>query len=170
LTVLQDEKYMHIALQEARVSLDKGEFPVGCIMAQDGEVVARGMRSNSQGDDANEMDHAEISALRRLLTVSPEIDPGGVTVYSTMEPCLMCYTTMLLNGIRRFVWAYEDVMGGGTTLDLGSLKPLYKEMSVEVVPEVCRAESLAMFKKFFSNPDYDYWRDSLLAKYTLEQP
>ncbi len=168
--MLLDEKYMHLALEEARLSLDRGDFPVGCIIVHEGEIVARGKRSNSQGDDANEMDHAEISALRRLLNGSPEMDPGRVTVYSTMEPCLMCYTTMLLNGIRRFVYAYEDVMGGGTTLDLGSLKPLYKEMSVEVVPKVCRAESLAMFKDFFSNPDYDYWRDSLLAKYTLEQP
>lgn len=165
-----DEKYMHLALQEARVSLDKGEFPVGCIMVLAGEVVARGKRENSSGENTNEMDHAEISALRSLLDERPDVDPGQVTVYATMEPCLMCYTTMLLNGIRRFVYGYEDAMGGGTNLDLAVLKPLYEEMAVEVVPDVCRTESLAMFKEFFSNPDYDYWQDSLLAKYTLSQP
>ena len=116
------------------------------------------------------MDHAEISALRQLLEDRPEIDPGTVTVYATMEPCLMCYVTMLLNGIRRFVYAYEDAMGGGTGLNLDDQKPLFREMQVEVVPDVCRAESLVLFKEFFRNPDNDYWQDSLLEKYTLEQP
>lgn len=165
-----DEKHMRQALQEARCALDNGEFPVGCIMTSAGQVVATGKRANSSGEKANEMDHAEISALRQLLTGRLEIDPGKVTVYTTMEPCLMCYTTMLLNGIRRFVYAYEDAMGGGTSLALDSLPPLYKEMAVEVVPGVCRTESLVMFKEFFSNPDYNYWQDSLLAEYTLGQP
>lgn len=165
-----DDKHMREALAEARLALDKGEFPVGCVMACGEEIFTRGKRAHSRGEEANEMDHAEIFALRQLLTDRPDIAPGEVTVYSTMEPCLMCYTTMLLNGIRRFVYGYEDAMGGGTTLDLASLKPLYKEMGVEVVPGVCRAESLAMFKEFFSNPEIDYWRGSLLAEYTLEQP
>jgi tRNA(adenine34) deaminase len=165
-----DEKYMRLALQEARVALDKGEFPVGCIMTCGDEVLSQGKRINSHGESANEMDHAEISALRSLLAERPDIAPGKVTVYTTMEPCLMCYTTMLLNGIRHFVYAYEDAMGGGTTLALDSLKPLYTDMEVEIVPGVCRSESLAMFKDFFSNPDYDYWQDSFLAEYTLDQP
>ena len=165
-----DEKHMRQALKEARFALGNGEFPVGCIMVSGGEVVATGKRDNSSGEKANEMDHAEIFALRQLLTGRPGIDPGRVTVYTTMEPCLMCYTTMLLNGIRRFVYAYEDVMGGGTNLDLKTLNPLYREMRVEVVAQLCRGEGLAMFKEFFSNPDYDYWQDSLLAEYTLNQP
>ena len=114
------------------------------------------------------MDHAEISALRALLD-RPEISPASVTVYATMEPCLMCYTTLLLNGVRRFVYAYEDIMGGGTDLALAGLKPLYRQMQVEVVPHVCRAESLKLFRAFFANPENDYWQGSLLAEYTLKQ-
>ena len=79
----------------------------------------------------------------------------------------MCYATMLLSGIRRFVWAYEDVMGGGTSLDLQDLSPLYAEMNVELVPGVLRSKSLGLFGCFFEN--FSYWQDSQLADYTLEQ-
>ncbi len=165
----RDEEYMHQALAEARRALAAGEFPVGCIIVHQDSVVARGRRSNSRGPAANEMDHAEISALSLLLTDHPDIAPGNVTVYATMEPCLMCFTTMLLNGIRRVVYAYEDAMGGGTDLDLSSLKPLYQPIKMEVIPQVCRAESLELFRAFFNNPENDYWQESLLAEYTLRQ-
>lgn len=79
----------------------------------------------------------------------------------------MCYSTLLLSGIRRFVWAYEDVMGGGTNLALQQLNPLYQAMSVELVGSVLRQESLALFQQFFG--EHDYWQDSLLSRYTLSQ-
>jgi len=81
----------------------------------------------------------------------------------------MCFATLLLNGVRRFVFAYEDAMGGGTGLDLATLTPLYREMQVELVPHIRRGESLALFKAFFANPANPYWRGSLLAEYTLAQ-
>ena len=114
----EHEHYMDAALDEARAALAADEFPVGCVFVADGAIVARGHRENSGEDGRNEIDHAEVLTLRHLLALRPAIDPGAVTVYSTMEPCLMCYSTLLLSGVRRFVWAYEDVMGGGTNLPL----------------------------------------------------
>jgi len=81
----------------------------------------------------------------------------------------MCYTTLLLNGIRSIVYAYEDIMGGGTGLDLKKLTPLYREMSVAITPNILRRESLELFKAFFAEQDNTYWQDSPLARYTLEQ-
>lgn len=166
----KDEVHMQEALAEARRALAAGEFPVGCVIVYRDKVVARGRRANSLGTAANEMDHAEISALAELLREHPEIAPGATTLYATMEPCLMCYSTMLLNGVRRIVYAYEDAMGGGTGLDLARLKPLYREMQVEVIPHIGRTASLELFRSFFSNPANNYWPDSLLAEYTLAQP
>jgi tRNA(adenine34) deaminase len=160
---------MDQALALAREALAAGEFPVGCVIVAAGQVVAEGRRLNSR-EQANELDHAEVVALRGLLAGNPEIDRGGLTVYSTMEPCLMCFATLLLNGVRRIVYAYEDAMGGGTRLDLTTLAPLYREMRLEVVPGVRRVESLALFKEFFANPANGYWQGSLLAEYTLAQP
>ncbi|MCA1766445.1 MAG: nucleoside deaminase [Desulfobulbaceae bacterium] len=164
-----DEQHMSEALAEARAALEAGEFPVGCVIARGDRIMAGGRRINSRGETANELDHAEISTLRLFLSGHPEVSPGEVTVYATMEPCLMCYTTMLLNGIRRIVYGYEDAMGGGIGLDLSGLAPLYREMRVEIVPRLRRAECLALFREFFSNADHDYWRGSPLAEYTLRQ-
>jgi len=165
--VAADEQFMAEALVEAERALAAGEFPVGCVLVREGRILARGHRENSCGAHFNELDHAEVVTLRGLLNERPDIDCAGLTVYSTMEPCLMCYATMLLSGIRRFVWAYEDVMGGGTSLDLHQLPPLYAGMQVTVRGRVLRARSLRLFAEFFRA--WSYWQDSLLATYTLEQ-
>lgn len=168
MTAERDEYFMGLALAQARAALAAGEFPVGCVIVANDRVVGEGRRSHSQGQ-ANELDHAEVVALRELLTRVPDIDPAGLTVYSTMEPCLMCFATLLLNGIRRIVYAYEDVMGGAAGLDLATLSPLYREMRVEVVPRLRRSDSLALFQEFFANPANGYWQGSLLADYTLAE-
>jgi tRNA(adenine34) deaminase len=168
---MDHQHFMGLALTEANNALANGEFPVGCVLVLDNEVVAVGKRENSKSDTANELDHAEIVALRDLLSRRPEIEQRKIIAYSTMEPCLMCYSTMLLNGIRTIVYAYEDAMGGGTSLPLNALTPLYQEMAseIKIIPHVRRDESLSLFIDFFKNPDNDYWQDSLLAEYTLNQ-
>jgi len=158
---------MRIALTEAEAALDAGEFPVGCALVQDGRVIAQGRRTHSSGSHYNELDHAEVSTLRLLLAEKPQTDCRLITAYSTMEPCLMCYATLLLSGIRRFVWAFEDIMGGGTNIPLDQLHDLYSAMRVELVPNVLRRESLILFQNFFRR--YPYWQNSQLAWYTLEQ-
>ncbi|ADH86812.1 nucleoside deaminase [Desulfurivibrio alkaliphilus] len=167
----QHHYFMGLALEQARVALQAGEFPVGAVIVAGGRVVAEGNRQNSGGTAPTELDHAEIVALRGLLARQPEIERGGLTLYATMEPCLMCYATLLLNGVRRIVYAYEDAMGGGTSLPLTELNPLYREMApaVEITPHIRRRESLALFQDFFRRPTNSYWQDSLLARYTLEQ-
>lgn len=164
----QHEHFMRLALAEADAALQAGEFPVGCVLVRDGQVVASARRQNSAGPGANELDHAEVLALRAFLRANPGADCREITAYSTMEPCLMCFATLLLSGIRRFVWAYEDVMGGGTALPLKQLPELYAGMRVDLVPGVLRNEALALFQEFFRR--YDYWQDSPLARYTLAQP
>ena len=163
----EHEQLMDLALEEARAALAAGEFPVGCVMVAEGQVVAKGRRQNSLEGCRNEIDHAEILTLRQLLAERPELDLTTVTVYSTLEPCLMCYSTMLLSGIRSFVWAYEDVMGGGANLPLYMLNTLYAQMKVTLVDRVRREESLHLFQQFFRSGSY--WQDSLLARYTMAQ-
>ena len=81
----------------------------------------------------------------------------------------MCFGASMIAGIGRIVFAYEDVMGGGTECDRRPLPLLYKDSNIEVISGVLRAESLALFKTFFSNPANTYWKGSLLERYTLSQ-
>ncbi len=164
-----DEYFMSLALKEAKKALSFGEFPVGCLMVLGDQVLVSGARENSSGYNTNELDHAEIVTLRKLNSLNGFYEYDCIKVYCTMEPCLMCYAALILSGIRRIVWAYEDIMGGGTKCDLSILPPLYATSRVSVVPYVRRQESLEIFKTFFSNPHHQYWKNSLLAEYTLKQ-
>lgn len=163
------EYFMEQALTLAEEALAQREFPVGCVLVEDGHVVATGRRVHS-GSEANEIDHAEIMALRDLVGRHPGKELGEIVVYSTLEPCLMCFSTLIVNGIRKIIYGYEDVMGGGTNVDLSGLNPFYSSMNLTLIPHVLRQRSLDLFKVFFADPENQYWRGSLLAEYTLDKP
>ncbi len=163
------EFFMSRALEEAHQALSVGEFPVGCVMVYENRVLVTGARHHSTPDNRNELDHAEILALRRLVDIGEDIDREKITLFSTLEPCLMCYAALILNGIRQIVYAYEDVMGGGTNLNLKRLNPFYRDMNITVIPHILRQESLKLLKEFFADPPNDYLKESLLAQYTLNQ-
>jgi tRNA(adenine34) deaminase len=164
-----DADAMSLALAEAERALAAGEFPVGCVILHEGRPVVSGAREGTAAGGKNETDHAEMVALRRLERVDPSLDRSRMTLYCTMEPCLMCFGAILIGGIGRLVWAYEDAMGGGTGIDRSRLSPLYRDNPIEIVPRVRRRDSLTLFRRFFENPDNPYWRGSLLARYTLAQ-
>jgi len=163
------EHFMKKALDKANEALSKGEFPVGCVIVYQDRILVSGSRTGTTGGKVNEIDHAEMVALRRLVELDETIDKGKTTLFTTMEPCLMCLGALALSGIGEIVYAYEDVMGGGTRCDLAKLTPLYKNCTFSIVPNVLRDESLKLFKAFFQNPENAYWRGSLLASYTLSQ-
>lgn len=165
----KDTAFMTAALDMARTALADNEFPVGCVIADGDAVVARGHRTGTSVGSGNEIDHAEINALRRLGEVMPDADRSSLTLYCTMEPCLMCFSATVLSGIRRIVYAYEDVMGGGTGLDRSGLPPLYRDAQLTVISGVLRKSSLVLFQRFFADSGNPYWSDSLLSRYTLAQ-
>jgi tRNA(adenine34) deaminase len=105
---------MTAALREAERSLGLGEFPIGSVVALDGEVIGRGYR---QGP-VRLIDHAEIIALRdaegaRRLSRS---ERGRATLYTTLEPCALCMAASMSFLLGRIVYALEAPLDGGTNL------------------------------------------------------
>ncbi len=168
---MNDTYYMMLALEQAAHAFDRGEFPVGCVIVQDGKVVTVGSRKGTTPDKflCSEIDHAEIRALKSLETIDSCFDPGKAVLYVTMEPCLMCFGAIILTGIKKIVYAYEDPMGGGTGCDLRQLPPLYEKCGIEVIPGVLRRKSLDLFVRFFNKETNLYWKNSYLETYTLDQ-
>ena len=162
------EKYMKLALVEARRALDRGDFPAGCVIVDEVGIVVGACRAHSV-EQSNELDHAEMLTLRKAAEKGMISGDKALTVYSVMEPCLMCFSALILNNVRTIVYAYEDVMGGGTNLSLEYLSPLYASMKIQIIPRILRGESLLLFREFFSNPENPYWKDSLLCRHTLAQ-
>lgn len=166
---MDDVIFMRAALEEARRTLQAGEFPVGCVIVGAGQILVRGARHGSRLSHPSEIEHAEMVALRQLDDCHPGAPREDLVVYSTLEPCLMCFAALTLSRIGKVVYAYEDVMGGVTHCDLESLPPLYRELRPRVEGGLLREESLALFKAFFEDPDNAYWQNSLLEAYTIDQ-
>lgn len=164
---MEHDQHMKAALAIAGQALDKDEFPVGCVVTYDGRVVARGERINTRHAVPSELDHAEMLALRQVEQLDASLDRSRMTLYATLEPCLMCFGAILISGIGTLVYAFEDAMGGGVACDRSRLPSLYRDSAIEIVPGVCRKESLALFQAYFSRPHISYWQDSELATYTL---
>lgn len=162
--------FMDQALQLARTALKHDEFPVGCVLVHEEQVIVQAARRGTAQQIPSELEHAEMLALRRLEQTADSVPRGQVTLYVTLEPCLMCFGALLLSGIGTIVYAYEDAMGGGTACDRTRLPELYRQNGVQVIAGVRRQESLALFKTFFTMPHIHYWQGSYLARYTLEQP
>jgi len=166
---LDDNFFMKKALQLAEEALVNGEFPVGALIVYENEIIATGSRRGSSGETPDETDHAEMICLKNCVNSGRSIDRLKTTLFCTLEPCLMCFGAIIISGTGRIVYAYEDVMGGGTGCDLEKLAPLYKESPISIVPGILREESLKLFKAFFLNPNNNYWKKSLLSVYTLQQ-
>ncbi|MCK5312962.1 MAG: nucleoside deaminase [Desulfobacteraceae bacterium] len=162
---------MSLALEKADTAFMNGEFPVGCIVVLDNRVIADSSRQGTSGDRKifSEIDHAEIICLKNIEKTDIKYDLSKAVLFCTMEPCLMCFGAIILAGIKKIVYAYEDPMGGGTGCDLSQLPLLYKSSKIEVVSGIMRDKSLNLFCKFFKRKNNQYWKDSLLATYTIEQ-
>ena len=126
------EHFMGRALEQAKKALFVGEFPVGCVIVYQDTILATGSRKGTLGDFPNEMDHAEIIALKQLVDLKVNTDKNRVVLFTTLEPCMMCLGAMILSGISEIVYAYEDIMGGGTNCDLTKLNPLYKDCQISI--------------------------------------
>ncbi len=106
----EDDRFMTMALEEAREALDHGEVPVGAVIVRDGTVLARGRNSSIELNDPTA--HAEICAIRRAAEKENNYRLPGTTLYVTVEPCVMCAGAIVQARISRVVYGATDPKGG----------------------------------------------------------
>src|SRR5262245_12266217 len=97
---------MRIALEEARQGLHIGEVPVGAVAVLDQEVLATGF--NQPIHNVDPTGHAEMVALRRAARALGNYRLNGVTLYVTLEPCLMCVGALVLARITTLVYGAPE--------------------------------------------------------------
>ena len=141
-----DEVWMRLALQEARLAAAEGEIPVGAVLVHDGQEVCRAhnLRENQHDPTA----HAEILCMRRGAEKLGTWRLRGCTLYVTLEPCPMCAGAVVNSRIVRVVYGAHDRRAGafGSVLDLNAYPLNHKP---EVVGGVCEDECVALLQEFF---------------------
>lgn len=98
-----DRTFLARALEQAQKSYDEGGLPIGAAMVAGGEVLAVGHNRRVQAGDPTA--HGEMDCLRRA---GRRPNYAGVTLYTTLSPCMMCAGTIVQFGIPRVVIG-EDV-------------------------------------------------------------
>lgn len=144
---MTDEQFMRAAIREARKAEKLGEVPIGCVIAREGKIYARGY--NRRMTDKNTLAHAEISAIRKACRKYGDWRLEDCTLYVTLEPCPMCAGAIVQARIPRVVFGCRNPKAGsaGSVLDLLHVERFNHQAEVEegVLGEDC-AE---MMRDFF---------------------
>jgi tRNA(Arg) A34 adenosine deaminase TadA len=143
---------MRIAIREAMKSVSKGNNPFGAIITKNNKIIARGHSRVKRTYKISE--HAEINAIQKACKKMKTLDLCGCTIYSTSEPCLMCFAAILWTKISRLVYGtyVED------TRKLGFTEPAEKNLTkhkdrLEAKGGVLRSECLKVFYKWLQMED-----------------
>jgi len=144
----EDEQFMKMALEQARVAGEKGEVPVGAVLVVDGKVVAatHNLRETSGDPTA----HAEVLALREGASSGEGWRLTEATLYVTKEPCVMCAGSMINARLGRLVYGCSDTKGGAVSI-YGLLADGKLNHKVDVLPGVLEEECAALLREFFSS-------------------
>lgn len=141
------EKYMSVALEEARSAAAQGDVPVGCVIADsDGKIIGRGHNRREANADATA--HAEIEAIRDACAHRGTWRLDGCTMFVTLEPCPMCTGAIIMARIPTLIFGAREPVTGS----VGSVIDLFFERyghSPTVYSGVMADESAALLREFF---------------------
>lgn len=106
-----DERWMRLALDQARLALEEGEVPVGAVLVdQDGKLAAAD--HNRREQLADPIAHAEILVMSAAARTAGDWRMNGHTLYVTLEPCPMCAGAAVAARLGALVYGAADLKGG----------------------------------------------------------
>ena len=145
---MTDADFMRLAIQAAWQGLGKGEMPFGACIVRKEQVLS--VSHNSAKANIDTTAHAEVQAIREASRQLRTLELAGCVIYSTCEPCPMCFTACLWAKIGRIVYAcrIEDAEKAGIRqipISSSRMKQL-GESGVQLVGDMLREESLKVFE------------------------
>ena len=144
---MNDFTFMREALKEADKAFRKNEAPVGAVAVFQGKILARAHNMRECRNDP--LGHAELIVLSKLCRRFKNWRALGVTIYVTLEPCLMCMGAFLQARVKKIVFGPMDPKGGacGSLYDLSQDPRLNHQ--IEVTRGVLKEDCADLLKKFF---------------------
>ncbi|HLB35288.1 MAG TPA: nucleoside deaminase [Gemmatimonadales bacterium] len=148
-------EFMRRAIEQAREGIAEGQTPFGACIVRDGRVVAA--EHNAVWAATDSTAHAEIQAIRAACRLLGTVDLSGSAIYSTCEPCPMCFSAIHWARISTIVFGAR--IGDAQELGFSELTIPNEVMKREggspvvLVPDFLREECLALFREFAKRPD-----------------
>lgn len=138
-----NEKYMNIALIEAKKAYKKNEVPIGCIIVKNNKIISKAYNKKEKTNVVTK--HAEIIAIEKACKKLKTWHLNDCILYTTVEPCLMCTGAIIQSRMKKVVYATENEK-------YGSLNKIVKESKskLEIEKNILAEKSIALLQKFFN--------------------
>ena len=144
-----NEKFMKEAIRQARKAEKLEEVPIGCVIVQEGKIIARGY--NRRNTDKNTLAHAELIAIRKASKKLGDWRLEGCTMYVTLEPCQMCAGAIVQSRLDRVVIGSMNPKAGcaGSVLNLLQIDAFNHQVELEtgVLGEECSDMLSSFFRR-----------------------
>lgn len=152
---MSDKKFMRLAIDKARQGIENGQVPFGACIVKDGEVIS--CAHNTVLEDTDSTGHAEINAIREACKILNTIDLSRCVIYSTCEPCPMCFSACHWARISKIVYGtrIKDAKELGfseLSVTDDRMKMLGKS-KIRIVGDFLREENLELFKLWSKRKD-----------------
>jgi len=141
--------WMNIALKEAKIAALQDEVPVGAVLVQDHQEIARGHNMPIQSNDPSA--HAEIVVLRKAGLQLSNYRLPNLSLYVTLEPCLMCAGAIMNSRIAKVFYGANDPKTGVATSVLNVFDNLQLNHHCQIEGGVLAHECGDVLKEFFKN-------------------
>lgn len=151
-----DEQWMRVAIEAARAGVARGQTPFGaCIASPDGREIVRA--HNVVWETTDITAHAEVRAIRRACGALGTINLSGCTIYSTCEPCPMCFSACHWARLARIVYgaSIEDARNAGFN-ELAMSNEQMKRIGgsgISIVGGILRNENAQLFAHWLKRPN-----------------
>jgi tRNA(adenine34) deaminase len=141
------QRWMKLALDEARLALDEKEVPVGAVVVCDGRIIGRGHNRIEALKDPTA--HAEMLALTAACQTIGDWRLNGAWLYSTLEPCPMCFGAAGLARVSGIIYGASEPRFGacGSRVDLTKIEGLTQGIQIQGGVEAEASQSLV--QEFF---------------------
>lgn len=98
---MDDKEYLKLALEQAKLSIEKGGFPAGAVVVKNGEIITKDISIDFILQDPTS--HAETAAIRKACRRLKTSNLDGATLYESLACCVMCFSVANWAGISRIV-------------------------------------------------------------------
>ena len=150
-----DERFMRMAIGAARMGIENGQTPFGACVVRNGEMIA--CEHNAVWQQTDITAHAEIHAIRTACAVLKTIDLSGCVMYSTCEPCPMCFSAIHWARIDKICFGAsiaDAAHAGFRELTINNSVMRRKGGSkVEIRPGILRDECRQLFEEWKRRPE-----------------
>ncbi|MGI6658655.1 MAG: tRNA adenosine(34) deaminase TadA [Dethiobacteraceae bacterium] len=144
---MNDHNYMWEALLEAKKAFTKGEIPIGAVIVQNGQIIARNHNRREELHDPTA--HAEILVLREAGKVLGGWRLPETTLYVTIEPCPMCAGALIQARVTRVVYGARDSKAGAVHSLYSITTDERLNHRLEVSAGVLEDEARELMQQFF---------------------